>query len=109
MPDRLTRAELAEVSEGKTRRLHGSFFSLAATPLAEGANSKFTCAVSVKVARKAVERNRIKRLCREAARSAIKKDGHHAYVFYAKREARIASLAHITRDITFLLEKACRA
>jgi len=81
-------------------------FSLVATPLPGSVLSKFTCAVSTTVARKAVERNRVKRLCREAVRKTLGKVKRPlALAFYAKREAREASYADIARDIETLIAK----
>ena len=104
--NRLSRSELARITQKGARRVHGKLFSVVFTPLLENP-SKFTCAVSVKTARRAVERNRIKRFCREAAREWIKKsDRPHAFIFYAKRGAPEAVYTDIARDIEELIRKA---
>jgi|SRR3989344_6938411 len=104
--DRLTRTELRSLLRGGGRRIHGACFSLIVTPLPGSALSKFTCAVSTKVARKAVERNRIKRLCREAVRKTLGEVKRPlALAFYAKRETTKASYADVARDIETLISK----
>lgn len=91
---------------GTERRVHGLLFSLAISPLAQGeTTTKFACVVSKKVSPKAVERNRIKRRCREAARAFMSDDSPRALVFVAKRTARDATSGDLTRDIESLLKK----
>ena len=68
---------------------------------------KCACVVSKKVSPKAVERNLIKRRCREAARALIlKRNEALALVFYAKREARGAAFENIRKDTASLLGRA---
>ena len=107
LKNRLSRADLAEMRRAQVRRVHGTYFSLIAKRISGGKHSKFTCAVSTKVARKAVERNRIKRLCREAVRNMLGELKQPlALVFYAKREATRASHGDVTRDIEKLISQA---
>ena len=104
---RLSRSDFVRMRGGKRQsRVHGTYFSLATSPLSGDTGPKFACVVSTKVSKKAVERNRIKRLCREAVNSRIPGiQKSLALVFYAKHEAADAPRAAIHRDIDELLEK----
>ena len=81
------------------------------SPLAQGAlpvgrQGKFACVVSKKVSSRAVDRNRIKRQCREAIRPQLSKlGGRYALVFTAKREAVHASFAEVVQEIGKLLAR----
>ena len=104
---RLARADFAHLSHGSPRRLHGSYFSLTIIALPHGGGPKMACVVSKKVTRRAVDRNRVQRRCREIIFPyiiRIKKP--LALVLYAKREAKAASFADTTKDITVLLARA---
>ena len=106
---RLTRSGLAQLQRAGVRRLHGAYFSLVAAPLAESKVSKFTCAVSVKASRKAVERNLVKRRCREAVRGTLAKVKRPlGLAFYAKREAVQAQYVELARDIEKLVAQAAK-
>ena len=104
---RLSRSDFVRIRGGKRQsRVHGTCFSLATSPLSGDIGPKFACVVSTKVSKKAVVRNRIKRLCREAVGSRIAGiQKSLALVFYAKREAADAPRAAILRDADELLEK----
>ena len=106
--NRLSRIDHARLLKGaRALRVHGKFFSLATTPLLGTGVAKYTCAVSTKVSKKAVEGNRIKRLCREAVRMHIAEAAEPlAHIFYAKREAVGTSYEEITRDIAGLMKKS---
>src|SRR3989344_1396030 len=47
------------------KRVSNEFFKIAVWQKKEGLETKFACVVSKKVARRAVERNKLKRRCRE--------------------------------------------
>lgn len=66
---------------------------------------RFACVVSKKVAKRAVDRNLIKRRGREAVRDALKKSAAApaSYVFYAKKEALGAPYRDIAAEIRKLL------
>ena len=104
---RVSRVDFAaEKSAGK--RCHGRFFSLSAAPLAQGRCSSLACVVSKKVEPKAVERNLIKRRCREAVRAHIRTRASAPpllLVFRAKKEATGATFADMLRDIGGLVDK----
>lgn len=98
---------MTRITARPARRVHGTHFALAVSPLPEGTGPKFTCVVSKKTASKAADRNRIKRHCREAMRSVLRgRTEHRAYVLHAKAEARSASGTEITVDIERLMEKS---
>ena len=100
---KLTRPEFGSITQGK--RLHGRYFSLRVAPLI-GDTAKFACVVSTKVARRAVERNRIKRRCRMVAQNLFSSEHtSQAFVFYAKREALEATYEDVKRDMTDLLSR----
>ena len=66
----LSRADLAGL--GKERaRLHGALFFLSAFELPKGQEARFTCVISKKIAPSAVQRNTVRRRCREAARARV--------------------------------------
>lgn len=104
----LARADFLRSAGVRTRRLHGAFFSLSVLDLPRGARGPTSaCVVSKKVSPKAVERNLIKRRCREAVRGLIlKRNEQLALVFYAKREALRATFTDIRNDTASLLERA---
>ena len=103
---RLTRADFAAVERSESRRVHGAFFTLSISPLKPETETKYACIVSKKVASKAVERNRIKRLCREATRIGLSSSAQpRALVLHAKRAAKGVSSGELRRDVSVLLKK----
>lgn len=103
---RLSRADFGAIEA--PRRFHGALFSLSVSPLPEGRQHAFACVVSKKIAAKAVQRNLLKRLCREAVRAHIRKltaSSPFALVFRAKKAAEHASFADIEQDISMLIDK----
>ena len=104
---RLSRSDFVRIRGGKRQsRVHGTCFSLAASPLSGDIGPKFACVVSTKVSKKEVERNRIKRLCREAVSSRIAGIRKPlALVFYAKQEAADPPRIAIHDDVDALLRK----
>ena len=101
---RVTRQDFEHIHSTSVKRYHGEFFSLV---VITASGTKFTCVVSKKIAARAVERNRIKRRCREAARAALGSTRHEiAFVFYAKRQAREAAFAAIKKDVETLIKKS---
>lgn len=102
---RLSRADFVHLLR-PARRIHGNYFSLTATPSAVLTEPKVACVVSKKIAARAVDRNRVKRQCREALRPFIKEvQKPTALIFRAKREAVEATFAEIRQDIQKLLER----
>ena len=104
---RLTRADFT-AERGASKRFHGKFFSLSASPLPDERKMSFTCVVSKKVAQKSVQRNLIKRRCREAVRVCVRKSAHAfplALMFRAKKDAKGAVFADVLRDISSLIDK----
>src|SRR3989338_1166324 len=111
----LARTDFLRHAGAGARRFHGALFSLSVSALPSGARGpKCACVVSKKVSPKAVERNLIKRRCREAVRTLILKRNEApapqsaglALVFYAKREARGAAFEDIRKDTVSLLGRA---
>jgi ribonuclease P protein component len=87
------------------RRVHGRFFSLVVVPI-PGTHAKCAGVVSKKVARLAVERNKIKRRCRAVLSKRVSRIGKPvALIFYAKRETKGAEFIEIERDIETLLSR----
>ncbi len=90
------------------KRYHGRFFSLSVASLPLGRHSSLACVVSKKVASKAVQRNLIKRRCREALRACIQKGINvpsSIFVFRAKKDASNAAFADVFHDISGLIDK----
>lgn len=103
---RLSRADTGRLAVAAPIRVHGKLFSLMADTLPRPASSKWTCVVSKSVAAQAHDRNRLKRVCREAARTEIgRAEIPVAAMFRAKKAAREASFKDIRADIQFLIEK----
>lgn len=104
----LARTDFLRLAGARARRFHGALFSLSVSGLPSGVRGpKYACVVSKKVSPKAVERNLLKRWCREAVRTLVlQRVEPLALIFYAKREARGATFADIRKDTTSLLERA---
>ena len=67
---------------------------------------KFACVVSKKIAAHAVDRNRIRRLCREAFRAIPGTIlNAQAIVFYAKKESKNATFPEVASDVKKLLSQ----
>lgn len=102
----MSRADFTRLEKTKSRRVPGSLFSLSVSPLHGERASRWACVVSKKVASKAIQRNRIKRQCRESVRAhAGDVPEPLALVFRAKKEAVRAPFAELDRDIRSLIEK----
>lgn len=94
-----------EIRKLSGKRMHGRFFSLLVAPIA-GQHAKCACVVSKKVSAKAVERNKVKRRCRNAlAKRMPELTKPLALVLYAKREAKDAEFSEIERDVDVLFSK----
>lgn len=108
---RLTHADFARVSKSRARRIHGTYFSLSLSESQGGARvSQTACVVSKKTAARAVDRNLIRRRCREALRKhLVRIKTPTVFVFHAKREAARASYAEIARDIEALVVRGIGA
>jgi ribonuclease P protein component len=106
---RLSRADFASISAAKHRRFFGTYFSLsvAVLPVSDALHEpKFACVVSKKIATHAVDRNLVKRQCREAVRLAPKSIAMPvSLVFYAKKEAKGVSYKEIEDDGRKLLSQ----
>lgn len=90
-------------AEGKTAK--GKYFFLK-TLKTESEDSKIGFIVSKKVSKKAVERNRVKRLFREAVRLELAriKPGY-SLVFIVLNSAKEKDLTEIKQEIVFILGK----
>lgn len=103
---RLTRTDFKLFSSQKARRIRGTFFTAATIPLPAGTPPKVACVVSKKVVRKAVDRNRIKRRCREALRQLMTHIKQSvALVLYANTTSNKATFEELSDDIKNLLQK----
>jgi ribonuclease P protein component len=96
---RLSGEELKKIS-GK--RNHGKLFSLLVAPLS-GDYPKFAIVVSKKIAKKAVDRNKIKRRTRNALLKCFRSVSKpSALVLYAKPDAKNAEFSELLRDVEAL-------
>jgi ribonuclease P protein component len=106
---RITRADFSSLTEKRPQRSFGLYWTLSTSPLPSSTQSTlpcFACVVSKKVAAHAVDRNRIKRHCREIFRTVPEaKLATSSYIFYAKKEARDATHSQHLADITRLIEQ----
>lgn len=98
---RLTGAEIRSIRS--PRRVHGSYFSLSISATAADA-VRFACVVSKKVAARAVDRNLLKRRCREIVAKRISYVPSGTYLLYAKKGALSATYKDLERDIVQMLE-----
>lgn len=104
----VTRSDFKLIAKARFRREHGTFFSISFGTLPGQANGapKIACVVSKKTVARAVDRNRIKRMCREAAQACLAGVmAPRTLVFYAKRPAAGASFTMIQEDIKRLIGK----
>lgn len=102
---RLTRADFKLFPSQKSRRTRGVYVTLSITPLPVGTPPKVACIVSKKAAKKAVDRNRIKRRVRailQPLMSQIK--GSVALAFYANNATNKATSGDVSNDIMRLLQ-----
>lgn len=100
--NRLRRSEIEEIKRGSKFVLQGKFFGLIFKKQA-GKNG-FALIISNKVAAKASERNRIKRLLFKAIeKSLLDKEGR--FLFLAKKTSIAGNLETFTNDLLLLREK----
>src|SRR3989338_7426916 len=101
---RLSRADFP--SSPPLRRVSNELFSVALWPLRQKTEILYTCVVSKKTLRGAVDRNRLKRRCREAFRTcAIPFRGPCAIVVDPKRAALEVSFEDMRASLASLLGK----
>ena len=102
----LSRADFKQFRPDK--RIQGRLFTLLVKKNEEGA-SRAACVVSKRVAARAVVRNKIKRLCREALRHAHRSLSiPYTLVFYAKAGASGVTFRDVEKDVDELLRKLDR-
>ncbi len=106
---RLSRADFSEVASSRPNRVYGALFTLVVSRNKDknAVNKpKFACVVSKKVAVRAVDRNRIRRLSREVARTLLSEAFSSLnLILYAKKEAKKASYQTIETDVKALLAR----
>ena len=101
---RLSRADWLRLPR-PARRIHGGYFSLSVIPAPSLGGPRVALVVPKKVAKRAVDRNKIERRCREALRPLMEKVRKSvALIFHAKREAVEASYAEVVLDVEKLLK-----
>jgi len=106
---RLSRVDFSSMNVARSRRFFGVYFTMLVSPQT-GENitdkPKFACVVSKKIAVHAVDRNRIRRFCKEAFRmSPGSAHGATMIVFYAKKESKKATFAEVAADVKELVSK----
>ena len=106
---RLSRVDLSTINVARSRRFFGTYFTMSISPRKVESSKnepKFACVVSKKIAAHAADRNRIRRLCREAFRSAAgAAHKAQAHIFYAKKESKTATFHDVTADVKSLLSR----
>lgn len=103
---RLTRADFKLFSSQRVHRVRGIFFTLSITPLPVGSVQKIACIVSKKAAKKAVDRNHIKRRTRAILQSLVPHIHMPvALAFYANNMSNRATFDELSKDITDLLRQ----
>ena len=107
---RLSRADFLLMDTARSRRFYGAYFNVSIPPqkVENSINKpKFACIVSKKIAARAVDRNRIRRLCKEAFRTTVTPVTQaQGFIFYAKKESKRATFADVISDVKELLSKA---
>lgn len=102
---RLTRADFKLFSSQNTRRIRGVYFTLSIFPLPANTPPKAACIVSKKVARKAAERNLIKRRYRAILQTLIPQVKQPlALAFYTNSSSSKAAFEQLSTDITTTLK-----
>ena len=102
--ERLSVKDIASLSQG--RSVFGSLVSLRFLPAKE---AKYSVSVSKKVAKRAVDRNRIKRRVYSAVRKAKGASSiPYSVMLMPKRECLTAPLADIQSEIEALFRKALK-
>ncbi|QQG38020.1 MAG: ribonuclease P protein component [Candidatus Kaiserbacteria bacterium] len=100
----MRRKDFLALKGARGRRAHGRYFSVLSSSLS--GETRYACVVSKKIAARAVDRNRVRRIWREALRAHQKSPpAGLALVFHAKKEAIGTSLTEISRDIAALIER----
>lgn len=95
------------LAEGKI--IQGEFFGLAVSQDERNENPKVGFIISNKVSKKAVERNRIRRILREATKKEIEELSQKSLlVFLAKKSAVGVSARRLSRDAQKLLERVVK-
>ncbi len=88
------------------RRLPGVFFTLALGEVPGRSLSGFACVVSKKVARKAVDRNRIKRRIRAIFQDVVPRFSNQTVlVAYVKAGAAKATMQDLRNDMDILIRR----
>ena len=98
---RLNRYEIKDLKSRKYKIFHSNTFSLVYKETPD--NAKIGVIVSIKVAGKAVERNRIRRLFYKASESLLDKKGN--FLFLANKMSINASLEEIIKETEELSSK----
>lgn len=98
---RLNRYEIKELKSRKYKIFHSHTFSLVYKETPD--NTKIGVIVSIKIAEKAVERNRIKRLFYKAAEDLLDKKGN--FLFLTNKTSANVSLEDIKKEIDELSSK----
>ena len=106
---RLKHRDFSSINTAQGRRCYGTYFTLS-VGVQRGAGpsekAKFAVVVSKKIAARAVDRNRIRRLCKEVVRQESDTiRGPQTLILYAKKAARSASFKEIETDIVELFSQ----
>lgn len=106
---RLSHSDFKLITNSRFRRERGAYFILShgRLPGAQDNHLRIACVVSTKAAARAVDRNLIKRRCRDAVRNLIAGAKEPlALIFYANKNAKKASFKEMKADIEKLIEKS---
>lgn len=99
--NRLTKKEIFLLKEKQYKVVQGEFFGLIFAP---GLEKKFGLIISAKIAKKAVERNRVKRLLYKVIESNFW-DKPGFFLFLAKKSCLLADIEKLQREILSFKEK----
>jgi len=99
--NRLNKKEIAFLKEKQQKVLQGDFFGLIVSPSSE---KKFGLIISAKIAKKAVERNRVKRLLYRVIESNFW-DKPGFFLFLAKKTCLLADSENLRKEVISFKEK----
>lgn len=105
LPTRMSRVDIERTLKSRAYRIRSILYSALIYQLPLTQSSRFTSVVSKKIARHAVDRNRIKRRTREAVRSVGWSQKPHLVILYPTQGVARLPFEEIVADLQALIKK----